>query len=311
MTIKVLPFSENALLLAQRSIEMSDRVVITGASGWFGRTATLMFHKMGIPTYLTGSHNRTIEYLGYTFEIHAWNLSEIEKFQPTLVIDCAYLTREFAESVSFDEYTDTNRELLDRMIEISKWPSVRKIISFSSGAAFPYVSGTAKNGIAEDPYGFLKYEAEQRLTNEIDLGNCKISIPRVWSVSGALVTKVQGFAFSDLILQARGGNIVISSDRKVFRRYCAVEEVIALAMAESSDLNPIFDTGGESIEIRSLAKRVSSIINPKATITQMNPSNSESNDYQSSNRDWVARCSELDFEPMTLDEQISIVASWM
>ena len=311
MTIEVSPFSENAFLLARRPVDMSDRVVITGASGWFGRTATLMFNKMGIPTYLTGSHKRTIEYLGHSFEINEWNPSEIEKFQPTVVIDCAYLTREFAESVSLDEYVSTNRDLLDRIIQISKLPSITRIISFSSGAAYAYVLGNATSGVMEDPYGFLKYEAEQRLTNEIDADNCKVTIPRVWSVSGALVTKIQGFAFSDLIFQAKSGKIVISSDLKVFRRYCAIEEVIAVAMADTSSTHSIFDTGGESIEIRELAKRVSSIINPKATITQINPSNSESNDYQSSNRDWVARCSELDFEPMTLDEQISIVASWM
>jgi nucleoside-diphosphate-sugar epimerase len=87
--------------------------------------------------------------------------------------------------------------------------------------------------------------------------------------------------------------------------------VIAVAMADTSSTHSIFDTGGESIEIRELAKRVCSLIEPSASITQMNPSSTESNSYQSSNHDWVARCSELDFEPMTLDEQISIVASWM
>ena len=307
----VSPFSENAFLLAQSSVKSSDRVLITGASGWFGRTSTLMFQKLGIPAFLTGSHNRTIDYFGHSFEINEWNLSEIEKFQPTLVIDCAYLTREFAESVSLDEYTATNRDLLDRVIQISKLPSITRIISFSSGAAYPYVSGNTTNGITEDPYGFLKYEAEQRLTNEIDAADCKVTIPRVWSVSGALVTKIQGFAFSDLIFQARSGSMVISSDREVFRRYCAIEEVIAIAMADTSRTNSVFDTGGESIEIRELAKRVSAIIDPKASITQTNPSDSESNYYQSSNCDWIARCSELDFEPMALDEQISIVASWM
>jgi nucleoside-diphosphate-sugar epimerase len=311
MTTYVSPISENAFLLVQRFVKPDDRVLITGASGWFGRTSTLIFHKLGIPTYLTGSHSRTIEYLGHAFEIQKWNLREIERFQPTIVIDCAYLTREFAESVSLEEYVGINRELLNRMIEISKWPSVRKMISFSSGAAHPYFINAVTTGIDEDPYGFLKHEAEQRLTSEIDPGNCKISIPRVWSVSGALVTKIQGFAFSDLIFQARSGKIVISSNREVFRRYCAIEEVIAIAMADSLDSNPIFDTGGESIEIRDLAKRVCSIIDPKATITQINPLNNERNNYQSSNSDWVTRCSELDFEPITIDEQISIVSSWM
>lgn len=307
----VSPFSENAFLLAQSSVKSTDRVLITGASGWFGRTSTLMFRKLGIPAFLTGSHNRTIDYLGHSFEINEWNLSEIEKFQPTLVIDCAYLTREFAESVSLDKYTATNRELLDRIIQISKLPSITRIISFSSGAAYPYVLGNATNGLTEDPYGFLKYEAEQRLTNEIDADDCKVTIPRVWSVSGALVTKIQGFAFSDLIFQARSGKIAISADREVFRRYCAIEEVIAIAMADTSNTNSIFDTGGESIEIRELARKICSVLEPTATITQINPSSNKSNSYQSSNHDWVARCSDLNFQPMTLGEQISLVASWM
>jgi len=311
MTTKVSPFSENAILLAQRSVNLDDRVLITGASGWFGRTATLMFHNMGIPLFLTGSHNRKIEYLGHSFEIQEWNLQEIERFQPTIVIDCAYLTREFAEGVSLDEYTAINRELLDRIVEISKWACIRKIISFSSGAAYPYVVGEATTGIDEDPYGYLKHETELRLTNEIDSAHQNISIPRVWSVSGALVTKIQGFAFSDLISQARKGQIVISSDRKVLRRYCGIDEVIALAMSNSAELSPVFDTGGESIEIRDLAQRVRSVIDPTTSISRINPSNGESNDYRSSNLDWLARCSELKFEPMTLDEQISLVSRWM
>jgi nucleoside-diphosphate-sugar epimerase len=311
MTLFTSPISENAAELAQRSLMLTDRVLITGASGWFGRTATLIIEETKIPMYLTGSYSRTIQYLGNTFEVNKWNLQEIKKFQPTVVIDCAYLTREHAESTSLEEYTAINRELLDRIIEISKWSSVRKIISFSSGAAYPYVSGAANKGIVEDPYGFLKYEAEVRLTNEIDMINNKICIPRVWSVSGSLVTKIQGFAFSDLISQARSGRIVVNSNQKVLRRYCAIEEVVALAINDSSAQDPIFDTGGESIEIRDLAKRVCLAVNPNAVIVQSEPVNNESNEYQSSNLDWIARCSEFDFEPMTLNEQISIVSKWM
>jgi nucleoside-diphosphate-sugar epimerase len=224
MTLFTSPISENAAELAQRSLMLTDRVLITGASGWFGRTATLIFEETKIPMYLTGSYSRKIEYLGNTFEVNKWNLQEIEKFQPTVVIDCAYLTREHAESKSLEEYTAINRELLDRIIEISKWSSVRKIISFSSGAAYPYVSGAANKGIVEDPYGFLKYEAEVRLTNEIEAINNKICIPRVWSVSGSLVTKINGFAFSDLISQARSGGMLLSQHCNVLSLLLVIDK---------------------------------------------------------------------------------------
>ena len=311
MTHSSSPLSENAVLLAKRALQSGDRVLVTGASGWFGRTSTWLFKELAIPVFLTGSHSRTIHYLGKSFEINEWNISDVNRFEPTIVIDCAYLTREFTETTSLDNYVAVNRDLVDRFIAMSKWPSVRRMIGFSSGAAFRYASGEVEHDISRDPYGVLKYESELRLSNEIESAKSKVSIPRVWSVAGSLVTKPNGFAFSDLISQARSGTVTINSENKVLRRYCLIEEVIAIALQENLMQSCVFDTGGESIEIGELAKIICDQVNPDASIVRNGQLRGEANDYRSSNIDWIERCSQLAFKSKTIIDQISQVSRFM
>jgi nucleoside-diphosphate-sugar epimerase len=106
-------------------------------------------------------------------------------------------------------------------------------------------------------------------------------------VTGSYCTKPESFAFTDLIAQAKLGLIEIKAKHLVYRRYCPIEDVLALAMlASSPGSNPIFDTGGDLIEIGDLAKLVVELVNPNAEIRRRLDKTLPQDSYHSDNKGW-------------------------
>ena len=306
-----LPVNRSSLDLAGKAVNEGDRVLVTGASGWFGQTATAMLEILGIPTLLIGSKARHIDIAGIQKELHVWNSDKIEDFAPTVVIDCAYLTREMVESAGLKTYIEVNRKLVQRIIDLRDLPSLRLAVSFSSGAAETYRSHIDEKSIETDPYGFLKVEQEEVLQSEFNSSKADLVIARVWNTCGSLVTKINGFAFSDLIDQALKGRIEVSSNFEVWRSYCMIEEVLAVSLNGSQGSEQVFDTGGRLIEINELAKLIQEIVNPKADLVLPSVKTGATSSYFSDAKSWNKWCRSLNFEPIRLEEQIEQVAGWM
>jgi hypothetical protein len=106
-------------------------------------------------------------------------------------------------------------------------------------------------------------------------------------VTGSYCTKPELFAFTDLISQATLGLIEIKAKHLVYRRYCALEDVLAIAMLPTEPGgNPIFDTGGDLIEIGVLAKIVVELVNPNADIRRRLDKALPQDNYHSDNKEW-------------------------
>ncbi len=303
--------NDGALRLAKKPLTVSDKVLIVGASGWFGQTATAMLEILEIPTLLIGSNARKMEIAYKKREIQVWNFETIVEFGPTIVIDCAYLTRELVGSTGLDAYIEVNRRLLKQIVDLKALENLRLVISFSSGAAEIYRSKSDEKSIELDPYGFLKVEQEEVLQYEFNSSKTDLVIARAWNTSGSFVTKINGFAFSDLINQALNGHIEVSSHFDVWRRYCMIEEVIAVSLNGSQESEHVFDTGGRLIEIRELAKLIKEIVNPKAQLILPSVKTGQTNNYFSDGKSWDNWCQSLNFEQVPLEEQIEQVAGWM
>jgi nucleoside-diphosphate-sugar epimerase len=303
--------NDRAARLAKKSLTASDKVLIVGASGWFGQTATAMLEILEIPTLLIGSNAREMEIAGKKRDIQVWNFEKIVEFGPTIVIDCAYLTREMVGSKGIDAYIEVNRQLLQQIVDLRALETLRLVISFSSGAAEIYRSRSDEKSIDIDPYGFLKVEQEEVLQSEFKASKADLVIARVWNTSGSLVTKINGFAFSDLIHQALNGHINVSSNFMVWRRYCMIEEVIAIALNGSQGSERVFDTGGQLIEIRDLAKLIQEIVNPQANLVLPSAKTGQTSNYFSDGKSWDNWCQSLNFEQIPLEEQIKQVSGWM
>ena len=223
---------------------------------------------------------------GQSQAVHSQSLDIIESFEPTIVIDTAFVTREKLPALGHKAYVETNQKLIDQSLAIAALPSVRKYIGFSSGATV-HLAGHASFSLEENPYAAQKRIYESRIEEIAGSLQVDVSVARVWSVTGSYCTKPESFAFTDLIAQAKRGLIEIYSKHIVYRRYCAVEDVLAVAMLpKKPGSNSIFNSGGELIELSELAKLIVKLVSPAADIRcQVNP-DLPSDNYHPDSEDW-------------------------
>ena len=268
------------------NLRSDDRVLVTGAGGWFDRTAVAMTREAGLDLLATGSKDQQVEIDGQSQAVHAQDLDVISAFKPTVVIDTAFVTRERLPILGHKTYIETNQKLIDQSLVIAALPSVRKYIGFSSGATM-HLAGHTSFSLEENPYAAQKRIYESKISDIAENLQSDISVARVWSVTGSYCTKPQAFAFTDLIAQAKLGLIEIKAKHLVCRRYCSVEDVLALAlMPLGRGSQTVFDTGGDLIEIGDLAKLVVELVNPNAKIHRQIDPGLPSDDYHSDNSDW-------------------------
>jgi nucleoside-diphosphate-sugar epimerase len=269
-----------------RNLRPDDRVLVTGAGGWFGRTAIAMSREAGLELLATGSKDQQIEIGGHSQAVHSQSLEIISEFKPTVVIDAAFVTREKLASLGHKAYVETNQWLIEQSLAMATMPSVRKYIGFSSGAAV-HLAGQASFSLEENPYAAQKRIYESRIEEIAGSPQIDISVARVWSVTGVYCTKPESFAFTNLIAQAKRGLIEIFSRHLVYRRYCALEDVLAVAMLpKKPGSNSIFNSGGDLIELSELAKLIIKLVSPSAEIRyQLNP-DAPSDNYHPDDKDW-------------------------
>jgi nucleoside-diphosphate-sugar epimerase len=303
-----LTIKREAQELWNKNLRSDDRVLVTGAGGWFGRTAIAMSRESGLGLLATGSKDRQIEIDRQIQAVHAQSLEIIAAFEPTIVIDTAFVTRERLPILGHKAYVETNQKLIDQSLAIAALPSVRKYIGFSSGATM-HLAGHTSYSLEENPYAAQKRIYESKISEIAGTLDCDISVARVWSVTGSYCTKPDSFAFTDLIAQAKLGLIEVKAKRVVYRRYCAIDDVLALAMLPSApESNPIFNTGGDLIELGELAKIVVELVNPNAKIRrQMNPK-LPSDDYYSDSKDWAQLLQSADLARDSISDQVTRVA---
>lgn len=303
--------SADAVRVASNYLLPSDRVLVIGATGWFGQTATAMAQILNLPSLLIASTSRDFKIGEKIFSAYQWNEKQIREFNPTIVIDAAYITRDFVSTLDLNAYVETNRELTNRLLSISDIESIRKMITFSSGAAIVHDSTSFINPLEEDPYGYLKLETEKIIQKEFSKSQIDYSIVRAWSVSGALVTKISGFAFSDLVKQASLGKMKVTASKRVFRRYCLVEESLAVALTHSSRVDGVLDTGGQLVELHQLAEIIKITISNDIAIEKAPLLQDADDAYYSDGANWENACKKSGLVTASIPEQIKHVFNWI
>lgn len=296
-----------AINLASSSVSSSDRVLIIGATGWFGRTVLALLNHCGADFLLISSTNNEFSLENVKYRSQVWDQNKIVEFSPTIVIDCAFLTRDFLLKMTLDKYVMTNQTLINNLLFVAGLNSVSRVITISSGAA---VEAALKDNasVESDPYGMLKLQLEEQLAQIATRNSLHLVVARAWSVSGSLVRKPKNYAFSDLILQAQKGEVSISSTHEVWRRYCSAEEFLAVAVAISETRSCVFSSGGELIEVQDLAKVVIEEINPNAKLEARKSITASPSHYYSDNEEWDLLCGELELKTLDIRQQIHLVA---
>lgn len=299
-----IPFHAEASELFRSRLFPTDRVLVLGASGWFGRTALALLGDRATDCLLIASRERVIQIGEFSYNLNAWNEGLIDEFQPTVVLDFAFLTKDAIPLLGINAYENQLNLLTERLLRIAEMPSVERILTVSSGAAQHRLE--APNS---DPYGDKKREIETRLSEFAQHG-LQVSVARAWSVSGGFVTKPRNYAVSDLALQALAtGVIVVESRQKIYRRYCAAEDLLALTMAHpSTDAFYDLDSGGELVELAELANLVArQVTGAKVRFAYSSRSDEESSRYHSTGDQWDHAVADLDFPALTLERQIDNV----
>ncbi len=298
--------SADARALAAQALG-NDRVLITGASGWLGRTALDLIAPLGLPTLALASRARTIRVGDCEIGCRAWDYQEAAAFAPTVVLDCAFLTRGRVADMPLGEYVAANRTLTERLVYATQLPGVRLALTVSSGAAV-YPHDALSGPIEDNPYGYLKREAEYRLAEAAAESGAVPVVTRAWSISGAHVQEPQGYALGSMIRDANAGAIRIIARRPVFRRYVLAEELLALGIAEGGVGPATIDSGGELMEMAELAARIVAVVRPDAVITRGEVDPRDPDRYHSDGQDWEKRCGSWGLASAPLDHQIEITA---
>ena len=276
-----------------------DRVLVLGASGWLGKTSLALL-ALGEVTFLAmASSQRALRLRGRTLEIRAQNFEEIQEFQPTVVIDCAFLTNNKLPQLGLERFVEINSGLIRFAKKVQTLQSVRKFVAVSSGAAKRFSNSSVSNQ-STDPYGALKLEYEKiMLDSEDSPGNTVMLRP--WNISGPYCGD-KSYALYDFIQQSKSGLIEISSKKRVYRRYTAAEDLIFLGIASEPSPYPL-DSGGEIVELEQLAHRVFESLGLPGRVS-VRPDRMGEDRYYAENDDFEKLANSLDFAPSSLDEQI-------
>ncbi|MBE7191644.1 MAG: NAD(P)-dependent oxidoreductase [Gordonia polyisoprenivorans] len=289
--------------------ELADRrLLVLGASGWFGRTAMAMSE--GLPVLAVGSRARTFRVLDREIRCEAWDEERILEFAPTDVVDCAFLTRDRVTSVGLGDYVAMNRELTSRARWTTRLDSVHRLLTISSGAAVHPVDALT-TPLEQNPYGFLKREAEEQLRTDAEETGCAIAIVRAWSVSGPFVRIARSYALSDMVLQARKGRIAIRADHPVLRRYVAVEDLLAVGLSSAQNAVTTVDSGGRLVEMSELAELVSEAVGGPVEISRPPLVDTRVDDYAAEPEIWSRAAARAHLVPRSLEQQLAAVAQWL
>lgn len=286
--------------------ESKTKLLVTGATGWFGKQALDLGLRAGMEVMACGSKKSEVKIRRRTIPVKEFELDAIKTFSPTLVVDAAFITRERMAALGTNLYIAQNRELIDKSTQLVQLETVDTYIGFSSGAT-KHLAGMKDFSIENNPYSYLKREYElefERLSATLDK---KISIARVWSVSGPFCPKPATFALTNFIEQAKQGRISIESANRVFRRYAPIELVLLLSVkfAKSRGAN-IFDTGGPLVELGDLAKTVLDVVNPMASIKRPELIEGFDDNYFSNAKAWGAMLAQLKLEQPSIRQQVEL-----
>jgi hypothetical protein len=244
---------------------------------------------------------------GHEINVRNYEAHLARDFRPTVVIDCAFLTRDRILQTGLDRYLEINRDLINRGQALAGLGTVRKFVAVSSGAAKPHLDLENRRYI-DDPYGALKADYEQRLTENSQEVASKVVLCRPYSLSGRFARSRASYALFDIIDQARTTeSVFLKSTKPVFRRYTDAEEFLAVSLA-SNPGGPPLESGGELIELGTLAERVIDELNLTCTIRRQEISGLP-DAYHSDNSSLELACSQVGFSPSSLSEQIRTSSS--
>jgi nucleoside-diphosphate-sugar epimerase len=306
--------------LADRLADVAGTFHVTGATGWFGRTALeLLDHALG-----RGSTGRVHAYASATRPVKlrtgavvvARPLVELASaIRPgDVVLHFAFRTREQAAE-GIEQYIFDNVAITGHVVAALEGVPCAGLLYASSGAVHDGSGGRVAD-LAGDPYGTLKHLDELVFTTACAASGARCAIARVFASSGPYMTKPRNYALGDLVLQALAGEpLRIRSAAPVLRSYAAVGDVVAVGLGHlvASEGEPIvaFDATSTAVEVGELAERIRVVLGAEVAIERPERDGSLSNRYVGDPTAFTAMARRHGVTLAGLEEQIERTADWL
>ena len=286
-------------------------IIVSGASGWLGRASISVLLKSGIDKAKIrcfGTSASIFKVDGVTFENEPFQ-SALSIRSAECFIHLAFKTRDKANSLPLENYLTENRDLTSLAVSVIERARPRSVITISSGAVFEGPTfETFTSDVESNPYGFLKLEEEERLSQVCQADGITLVINRLWGVSGRDIQNVTPYALAEFITRAsKNESIEIRSPYEVWRRYVDARELMQLCLKiAQTEESILFDSGGPLTEIEDLAHKVVDILGSSSqVIREPIKSNYAPDLYYSKSSTYEELLLEhLKSEPSALDSQI-------
>ena len=207
--------------------------VIIGSSGWLSTAAQHYLWSSSTPfskPIVIGSKERVCDQFGNTILPleHAARLLRKVTDSELVVFHFAYLTQEKVGK-DVDGYLSCIDDINEHVVSIMDQLPVSGFVYASSGAAGIDYSCAPEQSAGKAVYGTKKLADEILFAELCDKHNIDYLAPRIFSLGGNYINKLDGYAISNMILQAlKSGEINIHAKSPVWRSYIDVYDLVAV-----------------------------------------------------------------------------------
>ena len=279
--------------------DSEGRTLLVGGHGWVGRALQEAAEARGCATMATGSHD--------SIATDRDLASAVEDFSPTSLIFLAGVTPDRGPQLGKGGYQRSLDRIYTELDAVLSMYEFDHITYLSSG-----IAGRPPSQV-HSPFREMYRQAkvaEEALVDSHALSRTVLTM-RIFSLSGPFARDPLRYALFDFIRQARTGLITVSANGLVWRSYVSVLDVarVILGSAEMG-ISGVRSTGGKSIELAELARRVAQVVNPAASVVSAER-RSGVDSYVGDDLEWRKWCTEVGVTGAGLSEQISESARWL
>lgn len=282
---------------------LRKKILITGASGWFGKSFILSYvtqfsEKALSNLVMVTSDGRDINVPGIDTRLKTIPLKDINDINDVdVVIQSAFLTRDKIFEYGDDKYKAINLNIIDTVSNYVRENEISSVFLISSGA----VNDSEDK---KDLYSELK-----KCEEDIFLKICSPLILRVYGAAGKLTPKVSWSALSEFICKGKGDEeIYIRSKGRVLRSYVSFDvlsQLIIECISRAKTENQIIDACSLNIDIFTLAKNVAEIFDVEIFTNKDYDKTCIVDSYMGDGREFISLCKRYNVYLPTLEELIS------
>ena len=243
----------------------SSPIVVTGASGWVGRTVLEHLAKQLPPDKFRSRVRAFSSRAGVIEHVEGMSIPTMPLTElPSLVdqegcstfLHAAFLTPDRCAEFGTEAYVNINRSIIEIIVTAVQATTNARVVEFSSGAAAYAESNQVMSYPAANLYGVLKLEEEHRLQDV-----ATTLVLRIYALTGRHIRQPLRYAIGDFIDQAlRGGPLLVESRHRVVRGYvhadCLAEAAISWLLSDAGAPKKALNAITHEVNLVDLAKCV-------------------------------------------------------